>query len=226
MYTILVVEDENILREAVTDYFINEGYQVLEASNGIEALEVLNEHHTDLIILDIMMPEMDGWSVCRRIRRTSDVPIILLTARSDEEDTLFGFELGADDYVTKPFNPSVLIARAKTLLKRSGGMRQTLEGDTICLAGIYVTPSSRSVSVDDHPIDLTHTEFEILYMLMEQSGTVVTRDALIVRIWGYDYEGEERTINTHIRNLRSKLGDKAKHIATIVRNGYKFVVEV
>jgi two-component system OmpR family response regulator len=217
---ILIVEDEDILREAVADYFKNEGFQVLEAANGRQAITVFEEHEIDLAILDIMLPEMDGWSVCRRIRKTSNVPIIILTARSDEEDTLLGFELGTDDYVTKPFSPPILVARAKRLLSRAESHTKPLT-----LAGIQLLPASREALVDGIDIGLTHTEFEILLSLMEHRGNVLTRDALIMKIWGYDYEGDDRTINTHIRNLRKKLGPKAMHISTVVRNGYKFVID-
>ncbi|MBO7743087.1 response regulator transcription factor [Paenibacillus sp. MWE-103] len=221
--TILVVEDESILREIIKDYFQNEGYEVLEAADGEQALQRMGSGNADLIILDIMLPKLDGWSVCRRIRKSSDVPIIMLTARVDEDDTLLGFELGADDYVTKPYSPAVLLARAKRLLdSRSRRSNSSESGDTLTRHGIRIHFPSRTVENDGAAVSLTHTEFEILSCLMRNQGIVVTREQMINEIWGYEYAGDDRTINTHIRNLRIKLGDKAKLITTIVRTGYRF----
>lgn len=218
--TILIVEDEPILREVMRDYLLHEGYEVLEAIDGKQALSLFEERDVDLIILDIMLPELDGWSVCRRIRKSSTVPIVMLTARSDEDDTLLGFELGADDYVTKPYSPPILLARAKRLL----GTRHfhEKEGDTLSGGGIAVHLPSRTVSADGTSFSLTHTEFEMLVHLMRNKGIVVTREQLIMKIWGYDFVGDARTVNSHIRNLRSKLGEHAKRIVTVVRSGYKF----
>lgn len=230
--TILIVEDEPILREIIKDYFMNEGYEVLEAGDGREGIVLFQESEVDLIILDIMLPEVDGWSVCRRIRKTSDVPIIMLTARVDEDDTLLGFELGADDYVTKPYSPPVLLARAKRLLdsrsrkeepSKYAGVRNN---DSLSMKGIRLHFPSRTVVTDGETVSLTYTEFEILTYLMLNQGIVITREQLIIKIWGYEYDGDDRTLNTHIRNLRSKLGEKAKLITTVVRAGYKFEVSV
>ncbi len=218
--TILIVEDEPILREIMKDYFINEGYDVLEAGDGKEALSLFQEREVHLIILDIMLPELDGWSVCQRIRKSSNVPIIMLTARVDEDDTLLGFELGADDYVTKPYSPPILLARAKRLLESRPV--QESAGDTLVSSGIAVHFPSRTVTVDGVNGNLTHTEFEILTYLMKNKGIVITREQLITKIWGYDFAGDDRTVNSHIRNLRHKLGDKSKCIMTVVRSGYKF----
>ncbi|WP_085523744.1 response regulator transcription factor [Tuberibacillus sp. Marseille-P3662] len=218
---ILIVEDEDILREVVKDYFLNEGYQVLEASDGDEALFLFQEGDIHLIILDIMLPELDGWSVCRRIRKTSNVPIIMLTARVDEDDTLLGFELGADDYVTKPYSPPILLARAKRLLE-SRRHTDHPANETLSSQGILADLSSRTVTVDGEPIRLTYTEFEILKYFMQNQRLVITRDQLITRLWGYEYVGDDRTVNTHIRNLRNKLGDKSKLIKTMIGSGYKF----
>ncbi|GAB6436175.1 response regulator transcription factor [Bacillus luti] len=220
--TVLLVEDERRLREIVSDYFRNEGFEVIEAEDGKKALELFAEHEIDLIMLDIMLPEIDGWSVCRRIRKESAVPIIMLTARSDEDDTLLGFELGADEYVTKPFSPKVLVARAKTLLKRADGVVGVAEENTMSLAGIEVNRLSRTVLVDGEEIILTHKEFELLVYLMENRGIVLSRQHLLDQLWGYDYYGDDRTVDTHIKKLRNKLGDKAKHIGTVIRVGYKF----
>ncbi|PEY44746.1 DNA-binding response regulator [Bacillus cereus] len=220
--TVLLVEDERRLREIVSDYFRNEGFEVIEAEDGKQALELFAEHTIDLIMLDIMLPEIDGWSVCRRIRKESEVPIIMLTARSDEDDTLLGFELGADEYVTKPFSPKVLVARAKTLLKRADGAVGVAEENALSMAGIDVNRLSRTVSVNGEEIILTHKEFELLVYLMENKGIVLSRQHLLDQLWGYDYYGDDRTVDTHIKKLRNKLGDKAKHIGTVIRVGYKF----
>ncbi|PDY47111.1 response regulator transcription factor [Bacillus pseudomycoides] len=220
--TVLLVEDERRLREIVSDYFRNEGFEVIEAEDGKQALELFAEYTIDLIMLDIMLPEIDGWSVCRRIRKESAVPIIMLTARSDEDDTLLGFELGADEYVTKPFSPKVLVARAKTLLKRADGAVGVAEENALSMAGIDVNRLSRTVSVNGEEIILTHKEFELLVYLMENKGIVLSRQHLLDQLWGYDYYGDDRTVDTHIKKLRNKLGDKAKHIGTVIRVGYKF----
>jgi two-component system OmpR family response regulator len=227
--TILVVEDEDILREIIKDYLLNEGYVVLEAVDGKEALTLFQENDVHLIILDIMLPELDGWSVCRRIRKTSSVPIIMLTARVDEDDTIMGFELGADDYVTKPYSPPVLLARAKRLIesrmredRQPNPSESSPNDNSITLKGISIHLPSRTLTIDGEPVYLTYTEFQILAYLMQNNGIVIPREQLILKIWGYEYEGDDRTVNTHIRNLRSKLGDKSKLITTIVRTGYKF----
>lgn len=218
--TILIVEDKLLLREIIRDYMVNEGYGVLEAGDGKQALALFGRHPVDLILLDIMLPELDGWSVCQRIRKVSDVPIIMLTARSDEDDTLLGFELGADDYVVKPCSPPILMARARRFLEPRGTPGQ--EKDLLSGAGIEIQLASRSVAIDGEVCSLTYTEFEILAYLMKNQGMIVTREQLMTKIWGYDFPGDERTINSHMRNLRAKLGDKAKCIVTVMRAGYKF----
>ncbi|WP_313639978.1 response regulator transcription factor [Paenibacillus sp.] len=229
--TILIVEDEHILREIIKDYLMNENYNVLEAVDGNEALALFQANEVHLIILDIMLPGLDGWSVCRRIRKTSNVPIIMLTARVDEDDTLLGFELGADDYVTKPYSPPVLLARTKRLLdSRYPKERSTdtavsstdKETSILMVNGLRMHLPSRTLTIDEVDIYLTYTEFQILAYLMQNKGIVITREQLITKIWGYEYEGDDRTVNTHIRNIRNKLGDKSKVITTIVRTGYKF----
>jgi two-component system, OmpR family, response regulator len=217
--TILIVEDQQVLREIMKEYLMDEGYEVLEAGHGSQALTLFQEHEVHLIILDIMLPELDGWSVCRRIRKVSNVPILMLTARGDEDDTLLGFELGADDYVVKPCSPPILLARAKRLLEN----RQMHEpGDMLSGGGITIHLPSRTVSIEGKNYSLTHTEFEILAYLMKNKGIILTREQLLTKIWGYDFVGEDRTLSSHIRNLRSKLGEHAKHIVTVVRSGYKF----
>lgn len=221
--TLLIVEDEDILREIVKDYLLNEGYEVIEAVDGNEALAIFKERDVHLIILDIMLPELDGWSVCRRIRKSSNVPIIMLTARVDEDDTLLGFELGADDYVTKPYSPAILLARVKRLMEsRYSYIGELSNEDTLISNGIHVHFPSRTVTVDEENIGLTHTEYEILIYLMQNLGIIVTREQLIMKIWGYEFAGDDRTVNSHIRNLRQKLGNKANSIVTVIRAGYKF----
>ncbi|HDR3897024.1 MULTISPECIES: response regulator transcription factor [Bacillus] len=225
--TILIVEDEDILREIMKDYLLNEGYNVLEATDGKEALSIFEEYEVHLIILDIMLPELDGWSVCRRIRKSSNVPIIMLTARVDEDDTLLGFELGADDYVTKPYSPPILLARAKRLMEsRYSSAVNVPAEDTLTSSGIHVHFPSRTVTIDGEDINLTHTEFEIVTYLMRNQGIVISREQLINKIWGYEFAGDDRTVNSHIRNLRHKLGQKAACIVTVVRAGYKFEGQV
>jgi two-component system OmpR family response regulator len=217
--TILVVEDQQILREIMKEYLSDEGYRVLEANEGSQALELFQEHDIDLIILDIMLPELDGWSVCRRVRKTSNVPILMLTARSDEDDMLLGFELGADDYVVKPCSPPILLARTKRLLE-SRHIRDS--GDMLSGGGIMLHLPSRTVTLDGEICSLTHTEFEILACLLKNKGIIITREQLIMKIWGYDFAGDDRTLSSHIRNLRSKLRGHAARIVTVVRSGYKF----
>ncbi|ABY44099.1 response regulator transcription factor [Bacillus mycoides] len=225
--TILIVEDEDILREIMKDYLLNEGYNVLEAIDGKEALSIFEEHEVHLIILDIMLPELDGWAVCRRIRKKSNVPIIMLTARVDEDDTLLGFEMGADDYVTKPYSPPILLARAKRLIEsRYSSTINVSTADTLTSSGIHVHFPSRTVTVDGEDISMTHTEFEILTYFMQNQGIVISREQLITKIWGYEFAGDDRTVNSHIRNLRHKLGGKATCIVTVVRTGYKFEGQV
>ncbi|PGL56365.1 response regulator transcription factor [Bacillus cereus] len=224
MKKVLIIEDEKIIREAVAQYFSHDGYEVLTAEDGQVGLEMFASHEDiNLIILDIMLPVMDGWSVCRRIRKNSMVPIILLTARSDEDDTLLGFELGADDYVTKPFKPSILLARANCLYKETNQIVQFQ--DCIDLCGIRLDKSARTVSINEQKVEFTHTEYEILLSLMQHKDQVLTRETLITNIWGYDYDGDDKTLTAHMRNVRVKLGEKARHITTVVRTGYKFEVD-
>ncbi|MGW5982989.1 response regulator transcription factor [Bacillus mycoides] len=224
MKKVLIIEDEKIIREAVSQYFSHDGYEVVTAEDGQIGLDMFASHEDiNLIILDIMLPVMDGWSICRRIRKNSMVPIILLTARSDEDDTLLGFELGADDYVTKPFKPYILLARANRLYKETNQIVQFQ--DCIDLCGIRLDKSARTVSINEQKVEFTHTEYEILLSLMQHKDQVLTRETLITNIWGYDYDGDDKTLTAHMRNVRVKLGEKARHITTVVRTGYKFEVD-
>lgn len=216
----LIVEDEELMREVIKDYFESGGYDVTEAEDGKKALECIEEEDFDILLLDIMVPYIDGFSICRRVRKTSDVPIIMITARSDEDDKLLGYELGVDDYVTKPFSPKVLLAKANALINRSRG--SVCDGEEISLAGITVNRGSHTVQIDDEYIDLTPKEYDLLLYLMMNKGRVLSRDTLLSKVWGYDYFGDLRTVDTHIKKLRAKLGAKEVHIKTVIKVGYKF----
>lgn len=221
MYTILIVEDEQILREVTTDYLVHDGLQVLEAEDGQQALDLFETNSVDLVILDIMLPVLDGWTVCRRIRKQSNVPILMLTARADEDDSLLGYELGADDYLIKPYNPRILAAKVRRFLQR---LSQP-EAEVLEAGGITLNPSSRTAAVDGAPVDLTYIEFELLSYLMRNPNRVISREELISQVWGYDFVGNDKTVNSHIRNLRAKLGVRAVSIVTVIRSGYKFEVQ-
>lgn len=223
-YRILIAEDEERIREIVGDYFRNEGWTVLEARNGREALEVIEREKLDLLILDVMMPDIDGWSVCRRVRKSSAVPVIMLTARSDEDDKLMGYELGADEYVTKPFSPRVLVAQARSLLKRAEGLSPGGAGSVIRAGGVELNRDSHVVRVDGRVVDLAPKEYELLLLFMNNPGRVLSRENILDRVWGFDYYGDVRAVDTHVKKLRHKLADRAALIQTVVRSGYKFEV--
>ena len=217
---ILVVDDEQRMRKLLRDYLIREGYSVLEASNGREAVDLFDrEGNISLIILDVMMPEMDGWQVCSEIRKTSKVPIIMLTASSDERDELKGFELGVDEYVTKPFSPRTLSARVNAILRRTLG---TAAEKTLEAGGIEMDKAAHIVKIDGEQVDLSYKEFELLQYFMENNGIALSRERILNSVWNYDYYGDARTIDTHVKKLRSKLGDKAALIKTVWGIGYKF----
>lgn len=216
---ILIVEDDARLREVLCDYFRSKGDDPTAAADGMEALRLLGEADFDAVLLDIMMPELDGLSVCRAVRRTNDVPIIFLTALSAEEDKLLGYELGADDYVTKPFTMSVLYAKTVALIRRS--RRSVLAGDRIEAGGITLEDSTRRVFAGKTDVVLTPKEFSLLRCLMLNRNIVLSREQLLVKCWGYDYEGEARAVDTHIKRLREKLGENAGCIKTVIKAGYK-----
>lgn len=216
---ILIVEDDARLREVLCDYFRSKGDDPTAAADGTEALRLLGEADFDAVLLDIMMPELDGLSVCRAVRRTNDVPIIFLTALSAEEDKLLGYELGADDYVTKPFTMSVLYAKTVALIRRS--RRSVLAGDRIEAGGITLEDSTRRVFAGKTEVVLTPKEFSLLRCLMLNRNIVLSREQLLVKCWGYDYEGEARAVDTHIKRLREKLGENAGCIKTVIKAGYK-----
>lgn len=219
---ILVVDDESRMRKLVKDFLQREGYAVLEAGDGVEALEIFYKQKVDLIILDVMMPNMDGWQVCREVRRDSQVPIIMLTARSEERDELQGFELGVDEYISKPFSPRILVARATALLKRVYGEES---GEKAVAGGVELDKAAHQVRVDGTVVDLSYKEFELLAYFLENQGIALSREKILNNVWNYDYFGDARTIDTHVKKLRSKLGDKGNYIRTIWGMGYKFEVE-
>lgn len=218
---ILLVEDDTLMREFITDYFKKEQWEVYEAENGMLALEIFEQNSIDLIVLDIMMPEMDGWSVCRRIRKESDIPIIMITARVEDDDQLMGFELGADEYVTKPFSPRVLVARATALMKRTEGTIGR-EGDIHTFGDLVVNRMSHTISVAGNMISLSPKEYDLLLFLIKHYGKVLSRDYILDAVWGYDYLGDLRTVDTHVKKLRAKLGAEGRYIGTVIRAGYKF----
>lgn len=220
---ILVVDDESRMRKLVKDFLVRQGYTVLEAADGMEAMDYFYEDKDiALIILDVMMPKMDGWQVCREIRMHSKVPIIMLTARSEERDELQGFDLGVDEYISKPFSPKILVARVEAILRRTQGSGNT---DEISAGGIVVDKAAHTVMSDGSPVDLSFKEFELLTYFMENQGIALSREKILNNVWNYDYFGDARTIDTHVKKLRSKLGDKGEYIKTIWGMGYKFEVE-
>ena len=220
---ILVVDDESRMRKLVKDFLVRQGYTVLEAADGMEAMDYFYEDKDiALIILDVMMPKMDGWQVCREIRMHSKVPIIMLTARSEERDELQGFDLGVDEYISKPFSPKILVARVEAILRRTQGNGNT---DEISAGGIVVDKAAHTVMSDGSPVDLSFKEFELLTYFIENQGIALSREKILNNVWNYDYFGDARTIDTHVKKLRSKLGDKGEYIKTIWGMSYKFEVE-
>ncbi len=222
MANVLIAEDEKNMQEIIVGYMQRGGHTCFTAGDGMEALLTLENHPVDLMVLDVMMPHLDGFSVCRIARETSNLPIIMLTAKDGEEDKLKGYGLGADDYMTKPFSPKVLLAKANALLRRSSAFL----ADTVSAGKILVVPASRKVFLDGQEIALTYKEYELLHFFMLNQGQVFSREQLLNRIWGYDFEGTTRTVDTHIKTLRQKLGDEGRHIVTLIRSGYKFEVRV
>ena len=216
---ILVVDDEARMRKLVSDFLVREGFEVLEAGDGEKAMDIFySNKDIALVILDVMMPKMDGWQVLREMRESSQVPVIMLTARSDEKDELRGFELGVDEYVTKPFSPRTLVARVNAILRRTGGKE---ENDRIELSGIILDKSAHQVTIDGEPVELSFKEFELLEYFMENNKIALSREKILNHVWNYDYFGDARTIDTHVKKLRSKLGAKGELIKTIWGMGYK-----
>lgn len=220
---ILVVDDESRMRKLVSDFLIKKNYSVLEAEDGAQAVDIFfSVKDISLVILDVMMPKLDGWQVCREIREQSDVPIIMLTAKGDERDELLGFELGVDEYISKPFSPKILVARVDAILRRSN----MLTADNTITAGkIVMDKAAHEVTVDGKSIDLSFKEFELLNYFLENQGIALSREKILNKVWNYDYFGDVRTIDTHVKKLRSKMGDQGEYIKTIWGMGYKFEVE-
>lgn len=220
---ILVVDDESRMRKLVKDFLTKKNFQVLEAGNGEEAMDIFYaEKDIALIILDVMMPKMDGWEVCREIRKNSKVPIIMLTARSDERDELLGFDLGVDEYISKPFSPKILVARVEAILRRTG---QNNPEEIVSAGGIVIDKAAHLATVDGKPMELSFKEFELLTYFLENQGIALSREKILNSVWNYDYFGDARTIDTHVKKLRSKMGDKGEYIKTVWGMGYKFEVD-
>lgn len=216
---ILVVDDESRMRKLVKDFLTQKGYEVIEAEDGAEAVDTFFAvKNIALVILDVMMPKMDGFAVCREIRAHSKVPVIMLTARGDERDELQGFELGVDEYISKPFSPKILVARVEAILRRTG---QTEKEEILSVGGIEINKSAHIVRIDNRDIDLSYKEFELLVYFAENAGIALSREKILNNVWNYDYFGDARTIDTHVKKLRSKLGDKGEMIKTIWGMGYK-----
>lgn len=222
--TVMIADDEERMRKLVGDFLKKAGYHVIEAENGKNALDIFQEGiNIDLVILDVMMPVLDGWSVCREIRKTSKVPVIMLTARGEESDQLFGFDLGANEYVTKPFSPSVLVARVQALLRLIEGSDK--EQAVIEYSGLQINQYGHYVSVDGHNVDLSPKEYELLLYFVKNEGIALSRDQILNAVWNYDYFGDARTVDTHIKKLRLKLGEKGEYIQTVRGFGYRFEVK-
>ncbi len=218
-YKILVVDDESRMRKLVRDFLVKQEYEVLEAGDGEEALDVFFEQKdTALVILDVMMPKMDGWQVCREIRRYSKVPIIMLTAKGDEQDELQGFELGVDEYITKPFSPRILVARVEAILRRTNLLASE---EVLKAGGIELDKAAHLVKIDGEAVELSYKEFELLAYFMENQGLALSREKILNNVWNYDYFGDARTIDTHVKKLRNKLGEKGNLIRTVWGLGYK-----
>ncbi len=220
---ILVVDDESRMRKLVKDFLIRNNFDVAEAADGEEALDLFyKDKEIALIILDVMMPKMNGWDVCREIRETSKVPIIMLTAKGDESDELLGFEMGVDEYISKPFSPKILVARVEAILRRANKLTQE---ESVEVGGIKIDKMAHMVTVEGERVDLSYKEFELLTYFVENTGIALSREKILNHVWNYDYFGDARTIDTHVKKLRSKLGTKGEYIKTIWGMGYKFEVE-
>lgn len=221
--TILVVDDESRIRKLIKDFLVKENYSIIEAADGEEAIKIFEENSKviKLILLDVMMPKLDGWSVLRQIRQGSKVPVMMLTARGEEQDELFGFELGVDEYVSKPFSPKLLVARIKAVLSRTSPKKE----ETKSYDGIVIDSEGRTVTIDGKLIELSLREYELLKYLIENENVALSRDKILNNVWNYDYYGDSRTIDSHIKKIRHKLGKKGKYIKTMRGVGYKFEIK-
>ena len=219
---ILVVDDESRMRKLVRDFLVKSNFDVIEAEDGSQALDLFfADKEIALIILDVMMPKMDGWQVCREVRAYSKVPIIMLTAKADERDELQGFDLGVDEYISKPFSPKILVARVDAILRRT---KQISQDDVLQAGGIVINKAAHSVEIDGKPIDLSYKEFELLSYFLENRGIALSRENILNNVWNYDYFGDARTIDTHVKKLRKKMGPRGDYIRTIWGMGYKFEI--
>lgn len=223
MAKILIVDDERKIREGLREYAEFEGHSVVEAENGMEAVKICREQDFDLIIMDVMMPKLDGFSTCKEIRKTKDIPVLMLSARGEEYDKLFGFEVGIDDYVVKPFSPKEVMARVNVIVNRHKNEKQeTLQNEIIAIGGLEVDLTGRSVMIDGCKIDLTPKETELLFYLIKNRNIALTREKILNDVWGYDFYGDDRTVDTHIKMLRNSLGIYKDYIVTLRGVGYKF----
>ncbi|MCM1525141.1 MAG: response regulator transcription factor [Ruminococcus sp.] len=219
---ILIVDDEKNIRNVIKEYARFDGFETFEAEDGMEAVEKCRSEDFDLIIMDVMMPKLDGFSAVREIRKTKQIPVIMLSARTEEYDKLFGFELGVDDYVTKPFSPKELLARIRAVMKRSTAAAQAEERQKLVFEGLEIDIAGREVAVDGEPVSLTPKEYDLLFYLVRSKGIALSREKLLEEVWGYDFYGDDRTVDTHIKMLRNSLGDYRKFIITLRGMGYKF----
>jgi two-component system response regulator ResD len=223
MYNILIVDDEAKIRELIKKYAVFEGHKVTEAANGMEAVEICRDHDFDIIIMDVMMPELDGFSACREIRKTKNIPMLMLSARGEEYDKIHGFEIGVDDYVVKPFSPKELMMRIDAIVRRAGNNNP--ENDIVEIGGLKINFTARIVSIDDEKIDMSPKEYDLLFYMVKNRGKALTREQILTEVWGYDYYGDDRTLDTHIKLVRKQLGEYAKYIVTLRGVGYRFDAE-
>lgn len=223
MYNILIVDDEAKIRELIKKYAVFEGHKVTEASNGMEAVEICRKQDFDIVVMDVMMPELDGFSACREIKKIKNIPMLILSARGEEYDKIHGFEIGIDDYVVKPFSPKELMLRIEAIVRRSGNV--PAENDVVEVEGLKINFTGRIVSVDDEKIDMSPKEYDLLFYLVKNRGKALTREQILTEVWGYDYYGDDRTLDTHIKLIRKQLGDYAKYIVTLRGVGYRFDAE-
>lgn len=224
MYKLLVVDDEKNIREVIREYAEFEGYEVTEASDGREAVDLCRDHDYDIIVMDVMMPRLDGFSTCKEIKKTKDIPVLMLSARGEEYDKLFGFEMGVDDYVNKPFSPKELMARIGVIIKRNAKKAPDAPTERLEFGGLEIDTLGRNVYVDGKKVDMTLKEYDLLLYLVKNINIALTRDRILSAVWGYDFFGEERTVDTHIKMLRNNLGSYRDYIVTIRGVGYKFEI--
>lgn len=225
MRKILIADDEDKIREVIREYAEFEGYETDEASDGMEAVEKCRTNEYDAVVLDIMMPKLDGFSACKEIKKTSDVPVLMLSARGEEYDKLFGFEMGIDDYVVKPFSPKEVMARLNVLITRSRKESGTGDGNVLKFCGLEINMSARNVRVDGQKAEMTPKEYDLLFYLVRNRNIALSREKILTEVWGYDFYGDDRTVDTHIKMLRNSLGDYRNYIVTLRGMGYKFEVE-